>query len=100
MALNLHKIPEFFIIQGVSESRSLKYCLDLQIKISMGYFDDLFPDGYGDPLKEGKDFYMENGYRIMTKEYLVNRGYCCANGCRHCPYWPKAQKGNTNLRDN
>jgi hypothetical protein len=41
---------------------------------------------------------MENGYRVMTESYLTNRGYCCANGCRHCPYWPKAQKGNTNLR--
>ena len=70
----------------------------LKKKLRMGYFDDLFPDRYEDELKEGKDFYMENGYRVMTESYLTNRGYCCANGCRHCPYWPKAQKGNTNLR--
>jgi len=67
----------------------------------MGYFDDLFDDsiGFSDGLKEGADFYMENGYRVMTESYLVRRGYCCANGCRHCPYWPKAQKGNTMLRN-
>jgi hypothetical protein len=67
----------------------------------MDYFDDLFDDniGFSDGLKEGTDFYMENGYRVMTESYLVNRGYCCSNGCRHCPYWPKAQKGNTMLRN-
>lgn len=68
--------------------------------LNMGYFDDLFDDSneFSDGLQEGTDFYMENGYRVMTESYLVRRGYCCANGCRHCPYWPKAQKGNTNLR--
>lgn len=67
----------------------------------MGYFDDLFDDGisFNDGLVEGKDFYMENGYRVMTESFLINRGYCCSNGCRHCPYWPKAQKGNTVLRN-
>lgn len=64
----------------------------------MGNFNDMFDDGFSDDLKEGNDFYMENGYRVMTETHLKNRGYCCANGCRHCPYWPKAQKGNTNLR--
>ncbi|NQU84210.1 MAG: hypothetical protein HQ541_00465 [Mariniphaga sp.] len=66
----------------------------------MGIFDDIYPDNeFSDGLKEGHDFYMsKDGYRIMTEEYLTRRGYCCANGCKHCPYWPKAQKGNTNLK--
>ena len=34
------------------------------------------------------------GYRIMTEKYLKERGYCCGNGCKHCPYYPKATKGN------
>jgi 2-iminoacetate synthase ThiH len=38
------------------------------------------------PLKEGVDFYIENGYYVFTAVYLTNRGYCCGNGCRHCPY--------------
>ncbi len=69
-------------------------------KFDMGYFDDFFGDdlGFNGDMVEGVDFYMENGYRVMTQRYLINRGYCCSNGCRHCPYWPKAQKGNTNLR--
>ena len=67
----------------------------------MEYFDHLFDDNisFSDELDERTDFYMENGYRVMTESYLVRRGYCCSNGCRHCPYWPKAQKGNTRLRD-
>lgn len=65
----------------------------------MGYFDD-FDTGYGDQLKEGDDYYMSKaGYRIMTEKYLRNRGYCCANGCKHCPYHPRAVKGNRTLRN-
>ena len=56
-------------------------------------------DNFSDDLKEGVDYYLENGYRVLTKHFLIKRGYCCSNGCRHCPYWPKAQKGNTRLRE-
>jgi hypothetical protein len=64
----------------------------------MGIFDDLFPDSYDNSI-EGEDYYLtKEGYRVMTESYLVKRGYCCANGCRHCPYFPKAQKGNRTLR--
>jgi len=55
---------------------------------------------YSDNLKEGEDFYLtKEGYRVMTEKYLRERGYCCGNGCRHCPYFPKAQKGNRNLKE-
>ncbi len=38
-------------------------------------------------LIEGEDFYFdENGYMVLTESYLLNRGTCCGNGCRHCPY--------------
>lgn len=26
------------------------------------------------------------GYEVFTANYLLARGYCCGNGCRHCPY--------------
>lgn len=33
------------------------------------------------------DFYKtEEGYIVFTEQYLLRRGYCCQNGCRHCPY--------------
>lgn len=38
------------------------------------------------PFIEGRDFYLENGLMVLTGHYLLNRGYCCERGCRHCPY--------------
>lgn len=38
------------------------------------------------PLVLGKHYYIENGNYVFTEYYLKNRGYCCTNGCRHCPY--------------
>jgi hypothetical protein len=38
-------------------------------------------------LREGEDYYLdEAGMMVMTEGYLQRRGYCCENGCRHCPY--------------
>ncbi len=37
------------------------------------------------PLEEG-DYYLENGFFVFTAQYHLKRGYCCGNGCRHCPY--------------
>jgi hypothetical protein len=33
--------------------------------------------GYGDPA---------TGLFVLTARYLADRGWCCGNGCRHCPY--------------
>jgi hypothetical protein len=38
------------------------------------------------PLREGTDYYLESGLMILTKAFLLRRGSCCQNGCRHCPY--------------
>jgi hypothetical protein len=37
-------------------------------------------------LVEGVDYYYEGPYLVFTEKYLRDRGYCCENGCRHCPY--------------
>lgn len=26
------------------------------------------------------------GYTVFTADYLAERGYCCSQGCRHCPW--------------
>lgn len=44
------------------------------------------------------DFYIEDLKTVFTETYHIARGFCCGSKCRHCPYWPKYQKGNTNLR--
>lgn len=67
---------------------SLKLNSDLNIE---EMFDDLKPD---------IDYYMSpDGYRILTKKFLSERGYCCGNGCKHCPYFPKHTKGNRTLKE-
>jgi Family of unknown function (DUF5522) len=33
--------------------------------------------GYIDP---------ESGLFVLTAAYLAERGFCCEQGCRHCPY--------------
>ena len=33
--------------------------------------------GYADP---------ETGLFVLTAGFLADRGTCCDNGCRHCPY--------------
>jgi hypothetical protein len=38
-------------------------------------------------LIKGEDFYYnEDGLMVLTEQYHLDRGYCCGNGCRHCPY--------------
>lgn len=39
-----------------------------------------------------KDYYFENGLLVMTAHYLKRRGYCCGNGCRHCPWGEEARE--------
>lgn len=52
-------------------------------------------DPDNDPEAE-KLFYMENGLLVFTEAYHLKRGYCCKNGCRHCPYGFK-KEGNDKL---
>ena len=34
---------------------------------------------------------------MLSREFLIERGYCCGHGCLMCPYEPKHTKGNKNL---
>lgn len=43
-------------------------------------------------LIEGLDYYLEDGKMVLTAHFLRKRGWCCGNGCRHCPY---AETGET-----
>lgn len=31
-------------------------------------------------------YYSSSGLVVFNAEYLLQRGYCCGNGCRHCPF--------------
>ena len=38
-------------------------------------------------LIQGVDFYFDdNGLMVLTEKYHLAKGFCCGNGCRHCPY--------------
>lgn len=38
-------------------------------------------------LVEGIDYYInEQGLFVFTEKYHLEKGYCCKNGCKHCPY--------------
>jgi hypothetical protein len=54
-----------------------------------------------DTLGRNDFYYDERGLMVLTESYLRRRGYCCDNGCRHCPYKPVARPGcatDPNLR--
>ena len=36
---------------------------------------------------------------MLSREFLIQRGYCCGLGCMMCPYKPKHKEGNNNLMD-
>ena len=40
----------------------------------------------GKQVVEGIDFYYEDGYMVLTEQYHLDQGFCCGNGCRHCPF--------------
>lgn len=46
---------------------------------------------------ENVHYYTENGRIILTEKFHLDRGSCCGNGCRHCPYYIKNVKGNTQI---
>ena len=36
---------------------------------------------------EGRQYYIDvDGKYVFTELYHKERGYCCGNACRHCPY--------------
>lgn len=36
---------------------------------------------------EPDEYYLNSeGFVVFTEKYHIKRGYCCQNGCKHCPY--------------
>ena len=50
------------------------------------------------PLVEGEDYYLDHGLLVLTAHYHLRRGYCCEQGCRHCPY-KESDKANNDSED-
>ena len=43
---------------------------------------------HGAALASGEAGYLDpaSGLFVLTSAYLAARGFCCDQGCRHCPY--------------
>lgn len=50
-------------------------------------------------LIENKHYYLENGRVVFTALFHLERGSCCGNKCRHCPYDPEHIRGTTKIKD-
>jgi hypothetical protein len=55
------------------------------------------------PFVEGLDFYYDDqGQMVLMAKFLLDRGTCCGNGCRHCPYGyemvPEPQRSELNRK--
>jgi hypothetical protein len=36
---------------------------------------------------DDEEFYInDSGLFVFTADFLLKRGYCCGNGCLHCPF--------------
>ena len=48
-------------------------------------------------MEDGIDYYFnEDGLMVFTATYHLKRGYCCKNGCKHCPWNNKQRTDLTN----
>jgi hypothetical protein len=54
---------------------------------------------YKDGFIEDIHYYYEGSRVIFTALFHIQRGSCCGNGCRHCPYDPKHTKGKVVLQE-
>jgi len=51
------------------------------------------------PFEQGIHYYMDGTRVVFTALFHIQRGSCCGNGCRHCPYNPKHKKGKVVLSE-
>ena len=56
-------------------------------------------------IEEGDDFYYNpDGFIVLSEKYHLERGYCCGNGCLHCPFnyknVPEPKRGKLLLAKN
>ncbi|HEX7165813.1 MAG TPA: DUF5522 domain-containing protein [Acidimicrobiales bacterium] len=50
--------------------------------------DDRVQAAHDAAVADGQDGYIDpdSGLFVFTAAYLAERGYCCAEDCRHCPF--------------
>ncbi len=65
--------------QKLIQHKRSKISLRLLFLATMNYnnLPELEPDDF---------YYNDKGFRVFTEKYHLKRGYCCKNGCIHCPF--------------
>jgi len=48
--------------------------------------DFLFSSSKRNSLSSDEFYYSDEGYIVFTEKYHLNRGFCCKNRCKHCPF--------------
>jgi Family of unknown function (DUF5522)/Cysteine-rich CWC len=76
------KIPEEFIARIPAESRN-QACICRACV--MKFHCDQANSEAASKILPG-DFYFAGGLMVFTAAHHLRRGYCCDQGCRHCPY--------------
>lgn len=46
---------------------------------------------------QGIHYYLEGDRVIFTSLFHLQRGQCCGNHCRHCPFEPRHKHGTKNI---
>jgi hypothetical protein len=71
----------------------------MNVSASKDWVQQLYVREFG-PKLQPTDFYYDNqGRMVMSEDYHIKRGSCCGNGCLHCPYEPKHERGNKVLQE-
>lgn len=48
---------------------------------------EAFSNRVNPSFSEEEEYYLDPlGNMVMTEKFHRARGYCCGNGCRHCPW--------------
>ena len=66
----------------------------MRVNASDDWVQQLYVREFGNKLLSSDYYYDSNGNMVMTESYHHRRGSCCGNGCLHCPYTPKHQRGS------
>ena len=71
----------------------------MNVGASKDWIQQLYVREFGPKLQPNEFYYNNQGRIVMTESFHMKRGKCCGNNCRHCPYEPLYEKGNTNLKE-
>ncbi len=68
-------------VDGLDTPLTERFCSDMP-----GF--DVSMAAHAEALESGEDYYIDpqTGLLVMSSQYLADRGPCCENYCRHCPF--------------